>query len=188
MVVSIAEKQISLPEFLKLTETKPASEYVDGQIIQKPMPQGKHSIIQGELVTIINAMAKSKKIAVALPELRCTFAGKSIVPDVVVLTYEHIPRDENGDIANIVSICPDWLIEILSPEQNQTKIVKKILRRLDAGCQLGWLIDPEDRSVFVYFPPRQITYFERQEDLLPIPEFLRGLKLTLGDIFAWLKV
>lgn len=27
-----------LEEFLKLLETKPASEYIDGQIIQKPMP------------------------------------------------------------------------------------------------------------------------------------------------------
>ncbi len=44
-----AVKQISLAEFLDLPETKPASEYIDGQIIQKPMPPGHHSIIQLEL-------------------------------------------------------------------------------------------------------------------------------------------
>jgi Uma2 family endonuclease len=31
-------KSISIEEFLKLPETKPASEFVDGQISQKPMP------------------------------------------------------------------------------------------------------------------------------------------------------
>lgn len=36
----------SLAEFLKLPETKPAKEYIDGCIYQKPMPQGKHSRIQ----------------------------------------------------------------------------------------------------------------------------------------------
>lgn len=35
--------KISLAEFLLLPETKPASEYIDGQIYQKDLPQGKHS-------------------------------------------------------------------------------------------------------------------------------------------------
>jgi Uma2 family endonuclease len=34
---------ITLEEFLKLPETKPASEYIDGEIIQKPMPKTRHS-------------------------------------------------------------------------------------------------------------------------------------------------
>jgi Uma2 family endonuclease len=37
-MVQTSVKQIALDEFLELPETKPASEYVDGQIIQKPMP------------------------------------------------------------------------------------------------------------------------------------------------------
>jgi Uma2 family endonuclease len=36
-------KPLTLDEFLAMPETKPASEFMDGQIIQKPMPQGKHS-------------------------------------------------------------------------------------------------------------------------------------------------
>ncbi|WP_317134670.1 Uma2 family endonuclease [Leptolyngbya sp. 7M] len=48
----------SLEEFLKLPETKPASEFIDGQIIQKPMPQGKHSTIQGDLSATINQILK----------------------------------------------------------------------------------------------------------------------------------
>jgi Uma2 family endonuclease len=39
-------KPMALAEFLATPETKPASEYIDSQIIQKPMPQGQHSIIQ----------------------------------------------------------------------------------------------------------------------------------------------
>jgi Uma2 family endonuclease len=42
MTVS-ASKPITLDEFLKLPETKPASEYMDGEIISKPMPKGRHS-------------------------------------------------------------------------------------------------------------------------------------------------
>ncbi len=49
-VVQAPQKALSLEDFLELPETKPASEYVDGQIIQKPVPQGKHSALQGDLV------------------------------------------------------------------------------------------------------------------------------------------
>ncbi|MCZ0902322.1 Uma2 family endonuclease, partial [Microcoleus sp. HI-ES] len=42
-MVQIQTKTLTLSEFLKLPETEPASEYINGQIIQKPMPQGKHS-------------------------------------------------------------------------------------------------------------------------------------------------
>lgn len=38
-------KTISLTEFLQLPETKPASEYIDGEISQKDLPQGQHSTI-----------------------------------------------------------------------------------------------------------------------------------------------
>jgi Uma2 family endonuclease len=93
------KKTITLEEFLKLPETKPASEYINGQIIQKPMPQGKHSKLQGKLVTTINKVVETQRIALAFPELRCTFGGRSIVPDVAVFAWERIPVDENGDIA-----------------------------------------------------------------------------------------
>lgn len=49
-MVQTPSKPLTLEEFLKLPETKPASEYVEGEIIQKPMLQGEHSTIQGELV------------------------------------------------------------------------------------------------------------------------------------------
>lgn len=180
------DKTISLEEFLQLHETKPAQEYFDHKIVQKPMPQSKHSIIQVELAAAINAFVKPKKIAFAFPELRCTFGGQSIVPDIVVLTYEHIPRDENGDISNIVSIAPDWVIEILSPDQSQTLIIKKILRCFESGCQLAWIIDPQEKTIFVYYP-QKVTFFEKHKDILPVPNFMSDFQLSLGDIFAWLK-
>ena len=61
---------LTLENFLQLPETEPGSEFIDGQIIQKPMPQGKHSAIQMELGTAINAVVRSPKIARAFPELR----------------------------------------------------------------------------------------------------------------------
>ena len=68
-------KPLTLDAFLAMPETKPASEFIDGQIIQKPMPQGKHSTIRGDIGADINRVLKPQRIARAYPELRCTFGG-----------------------------------------------------------------------------------------------------------------
>ncbi|MEM1368732.1 MAG: hypothetical protein AAGG02_12090 [Cyanobacteria bacterium P01_H01_bin.15] len=43
-----------LSEFLQQPATRLASEFVGDRIIQKPMPQGKHSRLQQKLVQTIN--------------------------------------------------------------------------------------------------------------------------------------
>ncbi|MCG6138788.1 MAG: Uma2 family endonuclease [Nostoc sp. LLA-1] len=179
-------KALTLQEFLQQPETKPASEFIDGQIIQKPMPQGKHSTLQVDLGTDINLALKPLHIARAYSELRCTFGGRSIVPDIAVFTWEHIPRDENGKVSNTFEIAPDWTIEILSPDQSQTKVVRNILHCLTHGTDMGWLIDPEEEVVFVYFADRTLAVFEIESDRLPVPPFAESFSLTVGKLFSWL--
>ena len=194
-MVQTPVKVMTLAEFLFLPETKPASEYIDGHIIQKPMPQGKHSLIQSELGSNINAAFKPQRLVRAFTELRCSFGDQSIVPDLVVMNKDRIPRDQNGDIANVFSfgsavpegIAPDWTIEILSPDQSNAKVTKNILHCLQHGTQMGWLIDPADQSVFVYAPDRVTQVFDESIDLLPVPEFAKDFQLTLGDLFGWLS-
>jgi Uma2 family endonuclease len=181
-------KTITLEEFLNLPETKPASEYIDGEIIQKPIPQGKHSVLQTELCPVINRIVKPQKIAHAFSELRCVFGGRAIVPDVTVFTWSRIPIDENGDIANFFALAPDWIIEILSPDQSQTKVTKKILHCLDHGCSLGWLIDPSDRAMIVFSADEQVQVFDETDQVLPVPEWANELQLTVGELFGWLQL
>ena len=103
-----------------------------------------------------------------------------------VFTSDRIPRDENGKIADSFQFAPDWTIEILPPNQSQTRITKNILHCLDNGTKLGWLIDPSEQSVLVYFPKRQLAFLETATDVLPTPDFAQEFELTLGNLFAWL--
>ncbi|WP_293352754.1 MULTISPECIES: Uma2 family endonuclease [unclassified Microcoleus] len=179
-------KTLTLEEFLKLPETEPPSEYINGRIIQKPMPQGEDSAIQTELPPAINSVLRSQKIARAFSELRCTFGGRSIIPDVSIFLWNRIPRQENGAVANVFSIAPDWTIEILSPDQSQTKVTKNILHCLACGTQMGWLIDPSEQCVFVYLRDRPTAFFDEPDVLLPVPEFAREFNLTVKGLFSWL--
>ena len=177
----------SLEEFLQQSETKPALEFIEGNIFQKPMPQGEHSTIQAELISTINQITKPKKIAYALPELRCTFGeNRSIVPDVVVFRWERIPRNEKGRIANRFNTYPDWSIEILSPAQSYTKVLDSLLFCSQHGTELGWLINPEEEVIFVVLKEQKVQLL-REEDVLPVLENI-DLKLTVNDVFAWLDL
>ncbi len=186
-MVQTPTRKITLEEFLALPDTKPASEYIDGEIVQKLMPQGQHSIIQGELLIELALVWRGKEIAQVFPELRCTFGGRSIVPDLAIFEDARIPYDDNGDIENVFNIPPDWTIEILSPDQSTNKVLKNINHCLDSGTQMGWLIDPADRSVLVIGSDRKFEIIEQPNKMLPVPTFATAVQLTVEQLFSWIK-
>ena len=184
--MSTITQPLNLEEFLKLPETEPVSEFINGEIIQKPMPQGEHSLLQGELCEAINRVAKPQKIAIAFPELRCIFGGDVVVPDVVVFRWERIPLRPSGRIANRFEIHPNWSIEILSPDQSQTKVLGKLLHCSQHGTELGWLIDPEEESILVVFPEQRVQLLRGTAPLPILSEI--ELELTVEQVFGWLRL
>jgi Uma2 family endonuclease len=188
MIVSLQNPTFTLEEFLKRPETKPASEYINGQVYQKSMPQGKHSRLQTRLPNELNSIIEPPRLGCAFTELRCTFGGRSLVPDVSVFRWERIPLDDNGSLQNVFEIAPDWTIEILSPDQNPSKVTSNILYCLDYGTQMGWLIDPDEKSVIAYPADARSRYFDQPEQILPVPEWATDLQLKLGDIFQTLQI
>lgn len=182
----LAKSSLTLVDFLDLPETEPASEYIDGEILQKAMPKGKHSHLQLSLSISINQAASSSKIAYAWPELRCSFGDRSIVPDIAVFEWGHIPFDADGEVPNDFFIAPDWIIEILSPNQSPNRVTQKILYSLQHGTQLGWMLDPSDRSIVVFLP-NQLPIFCEGGDRLPVLTPI-ALELNCEQIFGWLKM
>ena len=178
---------LSLEEFLTLPDTKPASEYIDGQIYQKPMPQFQHSILQTEIASRINLIGKQEKIAFAFPELRCNFNGVSIVPDIAVLWWQNIPFQANGRVADQVPLTPDWIIEILSPGQSPLRVMNKIGVAITNVSQLGWLISPVKELIMVYMGD-QIPETKKGTDILPVLDGLNDWQVTVDDVFNLLSL
>jgi Uma2 family endonuclease len=109
------------------------------------------------------------------------------VPDIAVFEWERILVDADGEIANQVEIAPDWIIEILSPGQSATKVMNKIIFSIQNGTQLGWFIDPDDKSV-MSFQANQLPEIKYNTDILPVLRVLTNWQLTAADIFAWLRL
>ncbi|MDJ1170146.1 Uma2 family endonuclease [Roseofilum sp. BLCC_M154] len=183
----VVASQLSLEAFLNLPETQPAQEYSNGQISSKPMPKGRHSRLQTGLATALNQVAEPEKIALAFTELRCTFAGRSLVPDISVFSWQRIPLNPEGEVTDTFTAAPNWAIEILSPEQSSMQVIEKILFCLNNGTELGWLIDPEVRSV-MSFKPQQQPQVHQGEAILPTLSILPGFRLSCDGLFGYLTL
>jgi len=188
MAVILSEQDrnpLTLEQFLQLPyiEESPGWEFIEGEAQQKLMPGAKHSRLQFRLCEAINRVGGSYE---ALPELRCTFGSRSLIPDIVVMGKDKIPVDEEGEIvATGLNFAPDWIIEILSPNQRETRVTRNLLHVLRNGGQLGWLIDPMEKVVLV-FQPGQLPDEMTGNEVLPV---LAGveLELTVNHLFSWLR-
>ncbi|MCA2686637.1 MAG: Uma2 family endonuclease [Microcystis sp. M038S2] len=184
MTISLAES-LTLEDFLKLPylEDSPAWEYLDGVAIQKPMPKTRHSILQKRLLAEVDSHTVDYT---ALPELRCTFGGRSIVPDVAVIAWNRINLNQAGEPEDDFTEAPDWTIEILSPDQKVNRVIDNILHCLKHGSKLGWMLDPDDYSVLMFTDQQEPEVCRGDHQL----KVIAGVQLTLTpqQIFAWLKV
>ena len=177
---------MTLEDFLKLPEESPSLEFIDGRIEAKVSPQKKHGMIQGELNAHFNLFARPLRIGRAFPELRCTFEGRSIVPDVVFLLNEHIALDDQGEVADVTLCPPDIHVEIISPEQTVRTSHEKLVHSTAHGCPLGWLVHPYRKTVDVYRPGRPPEK-RAPGDMLEGDPILPGYVLPVAEIFGWLK-
>ncbi|MGK7889808.1 MAG: Uma2 family endonuclease [Leptolyngbyaceae cyanobacterium] len=184
-MIAIHQKVITLEAFLASPniEESPAWEYIDGHTHHKPMPKTRHSLLQKRLLNIIDRHTDDYT---ALPELRCTFGGRSIVPDVAVVAWDRIPLGSNGEPEDDFTQSPDWSIEILSPQQSATRVIDNILHCLSHGCQLGWVLDPGDYSIMTFLPNQAPQVCRDECPLTMLPDI--ELTLTPRQVFDWLKV
>lgn len=79
-------------------------------------------------------------------------------------------------------ICPDFVIELVSPSDRVEELRQKIQEYLNNGAILGWLIDPKTRRVEIYRTRQNKEILEfpvtlSGEDVLP------GFVLNLQPIY-----
>jgi Uma2 family endonuclease len=178
----------TLEEFLRWQRIneKPYLEFIDGRIEVKVSAQRKHSAIAGKLAQVIDRFAEPLKLGLAMPELRCSFAGRSIVPDIVFHLDANIQTDDEGVFVNEVFIPPDIHIETRSPDQSVKKTKDKLTHSVANGCPLGWYIDPERRTIDVYRPGVAAERLSPDGFLDGAP-VLPGFRLAVAEVFGWLK-
>jgi Uma2 family endonuclease len=79
-------------------------------------------------------------------------------------------------------ICPDFMVELRSPSDRLPKLQAKMREWIDNGAQLGWLIDPKTRSVYIYRPGQTTERLVNPRRVAGEPP-IDGFALEMADIW-----
>jgi Uma2 family endonuclease len=177
---------LTLKQFLRLPEAKPALEYIDGKVVRKVAPKRSHSVLATLLCTHMIGYSRPRKLGLVYIELRCTFGGRSLVPDLCFIPRGRIPRGPDGDPVDDIFFAPDLVIEMISPGQTVKNLLARLTWCVRNGVRLAWLIQPSKRRVFLVRSDRAPEILENDAALSGadvLPEF----ELPLTELFGWLS-
>ncbi|MBC6420045.1 MAG: Uma2 family endonuclease, partial [Prochloron sp. SP5CPC1] len=79
-------------------------------------------------------------------------------------------------------LCPDFVVELLSPSDNLRLAQDKLEEYIQNGVSLGWLIHRQNRRVYIYRPGVEIEWLENPSIINGEP-LLPGFVLDLTTIW-----
>jgi Uma2 family endonuclease len=71
-------------------------------------------------------------------------------PDVAWVLRVRLARLPAEDKRGFLPLCPDFVIELLSPSDSRAAVQRKMEEYRDNGARLGWLVDPGRRQITIY--------------------------------------
>jgi Uma2 family endonuclease len=80
-----------------------------------------------------------------------------------------------------IPLCPDFVIELVSPSDSLKKTQEKMQEYMENGCRLGWLINRKKREVEIYRPGQDV-------EVLQSPLTLSGENVLPGFVLNLQKI
>lgn len=99
-------------------------------------------------------------------------------PDIAYLSDEQLENTKKGE-----DEIPQFVIEIISGNDNINLVEKKIVEYYKAGVSVVWLILPEEKTVHVYTSRKQVQICT-DVDICSAKPVLPDFEISVNDIFA----
>nr|WP_318657958.1 Uma2 family endonuclease [Pseudanabaena sp. ABRG5-3] len=109
--------------------------------------------------------------------------GSDRSPDAAWIPIEKWNALSPEQRKKFLPLCPDFVIELLSPTDSWIKGLAKMQEYQDNGCRLGWLIDPESKRVAIYRLGQPVEVLEAPVSLSG-EDVLLGFVLNLENIWS----
>ena len=108
--------------------------------------------------------------------------GADRSPDAAWVQKSRLAVLTQEEKEKFLQLCPDFVIELLSPSDELEEIQAKMNEYVENGSRLGWLLDPKSRRVYVYRPGASVVVIEGPEEVSGDPEH-PGFVLNLREIW-----
>jgi Uma2 family endonuclease len=111
--------------------------------------------------------------------------GAARGPDAAWVRKDRLAQLTREQKRKFLYLCPDFVVELVSPSDRLSKAQAKMAEWIENGALLGWLIDADARTVYVYRPgkePERLIDVDHIDGEGPV----QGFRLALGRIWATL--
>lgn len=105
--------------------------------------------------------------------------GSYRAPDAAWIPQEKWNQLTLEQRKKLLPLCPDFAIELRSPNDSLLKLQTKMQEYLDNGMRLGWLIDSKGKQVEIYRQGEQKEVLDKPKSLSGeniLPDFLLDLE------------
>ncbi len=174
-------KAVSLEAFKKkyLDKTTYKYEWNNGQVEKEEYIKANERYI---INNIIRAHTKTKSFREGnsiMGEADCYLSTLSAYrrPDAAYLTSAQINYPETAEEA------PPLVIEVSSPSSSGGQNIAKMLEYFRAGTQVVWYIYPEQKQVWVYTDPKEVTICH-EGDVCTADPAIPGFRINVSDVFS----
>ena len=156
----------------------------DGDVILMPPTGFETSDRNLEILIQLGSWATRDKTGVAT-ESNAGFVlpnGATRSPDAAWTRKERLEKFSVAERQKFLPLCPDFVVELRSASDTLRDLQEKMAEYIENGARLGWLIDRQNKKVYVYRPQRKIEILKEPatvsgEDVLP------GFVLDLREIW-----
>lgn len=111
--------------------------------------------------------------------------GSALSPDAAWISKERLASVPRGELKKFPHLVPEFVIEVMSPSDRLKAAQKKMRVWASNGVELGWLIDGDNRRVFVYRGTDEPGVV-KDVDSIAGEGPVEGFVLPLQDIWAGL--
>jgi Uma2 family endonuclease len=108
--------------------------------------------------------------------------GAKRAPDATWILKERVSALSPQQRKRYWPLCPDFVAEVRSPSDRLRALQRKMEEYIANGAQLGWLIDPEPRRIFIYRPGEPVQHLDNPSTVSGDP-VLPGFVLDAQAVF-----
>lgn len=183
MVLAQVQEKWVTGEELYRTPGKGRCELVEGRIVHMSPTGDEHGAIELNIGASLKAYAE----AYGHGKVRVGEVGIYVRrnPDTVrAADVLYISEDRYSRLTSTgyLDVPPELVVEILSPDDRWSKVMRKLGEYFEAGVLVVWVVDPETRSIFAYRSLTDVRHFTAI-DVITDETLLPGFSLPVEMVF-----
>ncbi len=173
---------ITADELERMSFPNERVELSEGELIRMPPAGAEHAHVIVTLIKILAPFVDSNGLGeVGGPDVGFQLSAHTVLsPDVSFVSRGRIPP--SGIPRGFWPFAPDLAIEVFSPSDTRSDLLRKIRLYFEAGTRRVWALFPQKKQIHVYSSPTRVIVL-KAGDVLMGEEVLPGFSVPVKRIF-----